>query len=174
MSNTVQGAATAGPVSIAVESLRHVYKGGAVALDGVDLEFSTGLFGLLGPNGAGKSTLMKIMAGIDKDFTGEAWAAEGAKVGYLPQEPQLDPGLDVRGNIELGLAHVKRMLEDYDAVSARFGEVDEHPAGGELLSCSHSPPQLGHRLDQVEYLEHFVVVPHDIIEVIPEVEGFAE
>jgi ABC-type multidrug transport system ATPase subunit len=96
MSNTVQGAATAGPVSIAVESLRHVYKGGAVALDGVDLEFSTGLFGLLGPNGAGKSTLMKIMCTLlvptggrvtvaGHDVVKERKAVRGM-LGYLPQE----------------------------------------------------------------------------------------
>jgi ATP-binding cassette ChvD family protein len=78
--------------------------------------------GVLGPNGAGKSTLLRIMAGEDKDFSGEAWAAEGVKVGYLHQEPQLDPAKDVAGNVTEGLGEIKALLERFEAVSARFGE----------------------------------------------------
>src|SRR5579875_3257241 len=78
--------------------------------------------GVLGLNGAGKSTLLRIMAGIDQDFTGEAWAAEGAKVGYLPQEPQLDPTKDVAGNVKEGLGEIQQLLERFEAVSARFAE----------------------------------------------------
>src|SRR3954447_16619877 len=89
----------------------------------ISLSFLPGAkIGVLGPNGAGKSTLLKIMAGIDKDFVGEAWAADGATVGYLSQEPQLDPGKDVAGNVMEGLAPIKRLLERFDEVSAKFSE----------------------------------------------------
>ncbi|HYD71385.1 ATP-binding cassette domain-containing protein, partial [Azospirillum sp.] len=75
-----------------MKGLTKVYPGGKKVLDNVWLSFLPGAkIGVLGVNGAGKSTLMKIMAGLDKDFSGEAWAAQGAKVGYLSQEPQLDP-----------------------------------------------------------------------------------
>jgi ATP-binding cassette ChvD family protein len=77
---------------------------------------------IIGPNGSGKSTLMKIMGGIDKDFTGEAWAAEGIKVGYLPQEPQLDPTKDVMGNVRDGAGPVAAMVERFNAISAEMGD----------------------------------------------------
>ena len=73
-------------------------------------------------NGSGKSTLMKIMAGLDKDFTGEAWSAEGAKVGYLPQEPQLDPSLSVRENVMLGVANKKAVLDRYNELAMNYSE----------------------------------------------------
>jgi ATP-binding cassette ChvD family protein len=76
--------------------------------------------GVLGANGSGKSTLMRIMAGIDKDFNGEAWAAEGAKVGYLAQEPELDPKKDVLGNVMDGVGEVKALLDRFEEVSAKF------------------------------------------------------
>src|SRR5476649_1008507 len=69
--------------------------------------------GVLGVNGSGKSTLLKIMAGIDKEFNGEAWAAEGATVGYLQQEPELDPKLDVIGNVMLGVSSTKALLDRF-------------------------------------------------------------
>ncbi len=78
--------------------------------------------GVIGVNGAGKSTLMRCVAGVDKDYEGEIILQDGISVGYLPQEPQLDPTLTVRGNIELGLKHKKDLLEAYDAISARFAE----------------------------------------------------
>ena len=77
---------------------------------------------IIGPNGSGKSTLMKIMGGIDKDFTGEAWAADGIKVGYLPQEPQLDPTKDVMGNVRDGAGPVAAMVERFNAISAEMGD----------------------------------------------------
>ena len=81
-----------------MKGLTKIYPGGKKVLDNVWLSFLPGAkIGVLGPNGSGKSTLLKIMAGIDKDFTGEAWAAEGARVGYLPQEPQLDRDQDRAG-----------------------------------------------------------------------------
>jgi ATP-binding cassette ChvD family protein len=106
-----------------MKGLGKTYPGGREVLKDIWLSFLPGAkIGVLGPNGAGKSTLLKIMAGIDKDFVGEAWAAEGATVGYLPQEPQLDPGKDVAGNVMEGLAPVKALLDRFEAVSARFAE----------------------------------------------------
>jgi ATP-binding cassette ChvD family protein len=78
--------------------------------------------GVLGPNGAGKSTLLRIMAGEDREFAGEAFAADGVTVGLLPQEPQLDPHKDVLGNVEEGVADVRALLDAYDRINARFGE----------------------------------------------------
>ena len=81
------------------------YAGGKKVFENIRLNFLPGVkIGVVGVNGTGKSTLMRIMAGQDKDFTGEAWAAEGARVGYLPQEPQLDDSLTVRENVMLGVA----------------------------------------------------------------------
>ena len=77
---------------------------------------------IIGPNGSGKSTLMKIMGGIDPDFVGEAWAAEGIKVGYLPQEPQLDPDKTVMENVKLGAGPVAQMVERFNAISAEMGD----------------------------------------------------
>jgi len=78
--------------------------------------------GVLGLNGAGKSTLLKIMAGLDTDIEGEARPQPGIKIGYLPQEPQLDPNKDVRGNVEDGVAEIKGLLEAFDDISMKFGE----------------------------------------------------
>lgn len=78
--------------------------------------------GVLGANGAGKSTLMRIMAGVDKDFDGETWLAPGTRVGYLPQEPQLDPDKDVRGNVLEGVAETQALLTRYEALSAQLAE----------------------------------------------------
>jgi len=80
---------------------------------------------IIGPNGAGKSTLMKIMGGIDTEFSGEAWAAEGIKVGYLPQEPQLDPNKTVMENVREGAGPVARMVERFNAISAEMGDPKE-------------------------------------------------
>ena len=106
-----------------MKDLRKSYPGGREIFKGITLSFLPGAkIGVLGPNGAGKSTLLKIMAGIDKEFGGEAWAAEGVKVGYLEQEPQLDSSKDVMGNIMEGLTEVKGLLDRFDAISARFAE----------------------------------------------------
>src|ERR1700716_2681294 len=89
-------------------------------LEDVWLSFLPGAkIGVLGPNGAGKSTVMRIMAGLDKEFAGEAWAAEGARVGSLPQEPELDPKKDVQGNVMEGMQAQKALLERFEAVSAK-------------------------------------------------------
>ncbi len=92
-------------------------------LNNISLQFiPSAKIAIIGPNGSGKSTLMKIMGGIDPDFTGEAWAADGIKVGYLPQEPQLDPTKDVIGNVRDGAGPVAAMVERFNAISAEMGD----------------------------------------------------
>jgi energy-dependent translational throttle protein EttA len=106
-----------------MKGLGKSYPGGREVLRDVWLSFLPGAkIGVLGLNGAGKSTLLRIMAGADKEFGGEAWAAEGATVGYLAQEPVLDPDKDVFGNVSEGLAETKALVERFEAVSARFAE----------------------------------------------------
>ncbi|MCT8159750.1 energy-dependent translational throttle protein EttA [Pseudoruegeria sp. SHC-113] len=99
------------------------YPGGKKCFENIRLSFLPGVkIGVVGVNGAGKSTLMKIMAGLDKDFTGEAWAAEGAKVGYLPQEPELDGSLSVRENVMLGVADKKAILDRYNELAMNYSD----------------------------------------------------
>lgn len=106
-----------------MKNLTKAYPGGKEIMKGLYLSFLPGAkIGVLGANGAGKSTLLKIMAGIDKEYGGEAWAAEGVKIGYLPQEPQLDPTKDVMGNVMEAVAETKALLDRFDEVSARFAE----------------------------------------------------
>ncbi len=106
-----------------MKGLTKIYPGGRKVLENIWLSFFPGAkIGVLGLNGSGKSTLLRVMAGEDHDFAGEAWAAEGASVGFLPQEPALDPGKDVLGNIMEGVAEKKALLERFEAVSARFAE----------------------------------------------------
>ncbi len=106
-----------------MKGLGKTFKGGREVLKDIWLSFLPGAkIGVLGLNGAGKSTLLKIMAGLDDDFTGEAWAAKGASVGFLPQEPELDPSKDVAGNVVEGMAATKALLDRFEAVSARFAE----------------------------------------------------
>ncbi len=92
-------------------------------LKGIWLSFYPGAkIGVIGANGAGKSSLLRIMAGVDRDFLGEAWPADGVRVGYLPQEPRLDAAKDVRGNVEDGVAEVRSLLTRFDEINARLGE----------------------------------------------------
>ena len=106
--------------------MRHMSKvlsGGREVLKDITLAFLPGAkIGVLGPNGAGKSTLLRIMAGRDTDISGEAWAADGIRVGLLEQEPHLDPEKDVLGNVMDGVAETKALLDKFEAVSARFAE----------------------------------------------------
>jgi ATP-binding cassette ChvD family protein len=93
------------------------------AFKDITLSFLPGAkIAIIGPNGAGKSTLMKVIAGIDKEFQGEAWAAEGVTVGYLPQEPQLDPSKDVRGNVMDGVRPVADLVDRFNAISAEMAD----------------------------------------------------
>ncbi len=106
-----------------MKKLSKSYTGGKQTLKDIYLSFYPGAkIGVLGVNGAGKSTLLKIMAGIDKDYTGEAWAAEGARVGYLEQEPQLDPALSVRENVMQGVAAKKAILDRYNEIAADYSD----------------------------------------------------
>ncbi|NMA99290.1 MAG: energy-dependent translational throttle protein EttA, partial [Phyllobacteriaceae bacterium] len=106
-----------------MHGMSKAYAGGKKVLDNIHLSFyPDAKIGILGPNGSGKSTLLKIMAGIDTEFTGEAWAAEGAKVGYLPQEPQLDPNLDVLGNVMLGVKEKKAVVDRYNELMMEYSD----------------------------------------------------
>ncbi|MGA0715867.1 MAG: energy-dependent translational throttle protein EttA [Gemmobacter sp.] len=106
-----------------MDNVSKAYPGGKKCFENIRLSFLPGVkIGVVGVNGSGKSTLMRIMAGIDKDFTGEAWAAKGARVGYLPQEPELDPTLDVRGNVMLGAAAQKAKLDRYNELAMNYSD----------------------------------------------------
>ena len=106
-----------------MKDLTKSYPGGREVFKGITLSFLPNVkIGVLGPNGAGKSTLMKIMAGQDKEFGGEAWAAEGATVGYLPQEPQLDPNKTVGENVRAAFAVLEGQLARFNEISMKFGE----------------------------------------------------
>ena len=103
--------------------LSKAWPGGKEVLKNISLSFLPGAkIGVLGLNGAGKSTLLKIMAGLDTEFNGEAWAADGIKVGYLAQEPELDASMDVAGNVLSGLGEAKELMDRFNEVSARFAE----------------------------------------------------
>ena len=106
-----------------MDGVSKTYPGGKKCFENIRLSFLPGVkIGVVGVNGSGKSTLMRIMAGIDKDFTGEAWAAEGAKIGYLPQEPALDESLTVRENIMLGVAPQKAILDRYNELAMNYSD----------------------------------------------------
>jgi energy-dependent translational throttle protein EttA len=103
-------------------------------LKNINLSFYPGAkIGVVGPNGSGKSSLLRIMAGLDTDIVGEAWAAKGTRIGYLAQEPELDPGLDVRGNVELAVAETRALLTRFEEVSLAFGEISSDEEMNELI-----------------------------------------
>ncbi len=123
-----------------MQGLGKSYPGGKTVLSGITLSFLPGAkIGVLGPNGSGKSSLLRIMAGVDKEFTGEAWAAQGARIGYLPQEPQLDPTKNVLENVMEALKPIKQMVDrfneigvlmaedgaDFDALMTEMGDLQE-------------------------------------------------
>ena len=106
-----------------MQGLTKAYPAGKKVLDNVNLSFyPDAKIGVLGVNGAGKSTLLRIMAGIDTEFTGEGWVAEGARVGYLPQEPQLNPDKSVRGNVEEGVGPQRALLERYNELAMNYSD----------------------------------------------------
>jgi ATP-binding cassette ChvD family protein len=112
-----------------MHGLSKAYAGGKKVLDNINLSFyPDAKIGVLGPNGSGKSTLLRIMAGIDSEFVGEAWVAEGATVGYLEQEPHLDPQLNVLGNVMEGVAAKKAILDEYNALMADYSEENAEKA----------------------------------------------
>ncbi len=106
-----------------MQGLTKAYPGGKKVLENVHLSFyPDAKIGVLGVNGSGKSTLLRIMAGLDKEFTGDGFVAEGARVGYLPQEPHLDPALDVRGNAMLGVAAKQAILDRYNELAMNYAD----------------------------------------------------
>ncbi|MGA9837257.1 MAG: energy-dependent translational throttle protein EttA [Gemmatimonadaceae bacterium] len=118
-----------------MKDLRKVVPPQREILRGIWLSFYYGAkIGVLGPNGAGKSTLLRIMAGVDHDYQGEAWIADGMKVGYLPQEPLLDATLDVKGNVELAVASQRGLLKRFDEISMAFAEPMDDAAMEKLLA----------------------------------------
>jgi sulfate-transporting ATPase len=117
-----------------MKGLSKTYPGGKEVLKNIWLSFLPGAkIGVLGANGAGKSTLLKIMAGLDDNFTGEAWAADGVRVGYLPQEPQLNPEKDVLGNVMEGAGEVAQNVQRFEEVSMKLGEVTDDDEMNKLL-----------------------------------------
>ncbi|MEI4473250.1 energy-dependent translational throttle protein EttA [Frigidibacter sp. MR17.24] len=106
-----------------MDGVSKTYPGGKKVFENIRLNFLPGVkIGVVGVNGAGKSTLLKVMAGWDKDFQGEAWAAKGAKIGYLPQEPQLDESLSVRDNVRLGVAEKQAKLDRYNELAMNYSD----------------------------------------------------
>src|SRR5271165_1274458 len=114
----------AGPQFVFVmKGLSKTYPGGKQVLKDIWLSFYPGAkIGIVGVNGAGKSTLMKIMAGLDQEFTGEAWAADGVRMGYLSQEPLLDPSKDVRGNVMEGVAKKQALVDRFNEIAANYSD----------------------------------------------------
>ena len=117
-----------------MKGLRKVIPPARVILDDIWLSFYPGAkIGVLGANGAGKSSLLRIMAGVDTEFQGEAWAHKGTRVGYLPQEPHLDASLDVRGNVELALQAQRATMDEFNAISIKFAEPMDDDEMNRLL-----------------------------------------
>ncbi|MBX9976779.1 MAG: energy-dependent translational throttle protein EttA [Alphaproteobacteria bacterium] len=134
--------------SYVIKSLTKSYPGGRTVLKDIWLSFFPGAkIGIIGPNGSGKSTLLKIMAGLDKEFQGEAWAADGLKIGYLAQEPELNPNLDVLGNIMEGLAEIKKVMDDFDALNAKFMEP---MSDDEMASLLNIQAELQEKIDMAD------------------------
>ncbi|MFN8647572.1 MAG: energy-dependent translational throttle protein EttA [Gemmatimonadales bacterium] len=137
----------AGEYIFTMRDLRKVVPPSKEILKGIYLSFYPGAkIGVLGANGAGKSTLLRIMAGVDKDFQGEAKPLAGTRIGYLPQEPQLDPAKDVRGNVEDGVAHLRKLLDDFNEISMKFAEPMDDAAMEKLLE------KQGRLQEQIDHL----------------------
>jgi ATP-binding cassette ChvD family protein len=150
-----------------MQRLSKVFPGGREVVRDVTLAFLPGAkIGVLGVNGAGKSTLLRIMAGLDKEYGGEAWAAEGATVGYLPQEPDLDPSLDVYGNVLVALGETHGLLRRFEEVSARFAE---DPSDDEMNALIEEQGQLQEKIDAVNgwELERTIEIAMDALRCPP-------
>ncbi len=150
-----------------MKNLTKAYPGGKEIMKGLTLSFLPGAkIGVLGVNGAGKSTLLKIMAGLDKEFGGEAWAAEGVKVGYLPQEPHLDAAKDVIGNVMEGVGETKALLDRFNEVSARFAEELTDDEMNDLIA---EQGELQERIDHLDAwdLERKVEIAMDALRCPP-------
>ena len=150
-----------------MQDLSKSYPGGREIVKNVTLAFIPGAkIGVLGVNGTGKSTLLKIMAGIDSDYSGEAWVAEGSTVGYLPQEPELDPTKDVFGNILEGMQEVHNLLERFEEVSNKFAEPLEDD---EMNSLIEEQAGLQEKIDAINgwELERAIAIAMDALRCPP-------
>lgn len=150
-----------------MKDLTKAFAGGREILKGISLSFLPGAkIGVLGVNGAGKSTLMKIIAGLDRDYGGEAWAAEGVRVGYLPQEPELNPEKDVEGNVTEGLGGIKELIDKFNEISARFAEPMEEDEMNALLE---EQGELQEKIDAADgwQLERTIEVAMDALRCPP-------
>lgn len=150
-----------------MQGLRKVYPGGKEVLKDIRLSFFPGAkIGVLGNNGSGKSTLLRIMAGLDKEFLGESWTAESATVGYLPQEPDLDPDKTVKENVEEGVSTMRDILRRFEEVSMQFGEISGDDEMNKLLA------KQGKLQDQIDAgngweLDHTVELAMDALRCPP-------
>ena len=157
----------AGEYIFTIRDLRKVVPPNREILKGIHLAFYPGAkIGVLGANGAGKSSLLRIMAGVDHDFTGDARPLPGTKIGHLPQEPQLDPAKDVRGNVEDGVAHLRKLLDDFNAIAARFAEPMDDDAMNRLLEKQGN---LQERIDTLGLweLDHTIDLAMDALRLPP-------
>ncbi|HTL95665.1 MAG TPA: energy-dependent translational throttle protein EttA [Gemmatimonadaceae bacterium] len=150
-----------------MKDLKRVVPPSRVILDGIWLSFYPGAkIGVLGANGAGKSSLLRIMAGVDQDFQGEAWPAAGTRVAYLSQEPQLDPGKDVKGNVEEAVRETRALLERFEAIAAKFAEPMSDDAMQKLLD---EQARVQERIDQTDAwsLDHTIEIAMDALRLPP-------
>jgi ATP-binding cassette ChvD family protein len=157
----------AGEYAFVMKDLRKVVPPKREILRGIWLSFFHGAkIGVLGANGAGKSSLLRIMAGVDKDFLGEAFPAAGLRIGYLPQEPQLDPAKDVRGNVEEGVGETRAILTRFEEVSAKLGEP---LAAAEMEKLLEEQARLQDRIDAANAwdLDRTVEMAMDALRVPP-------
>jgi ATP-binding cassette ChvD family protein len=137
----------AGEYIFTMRDLRKVVPPSREILKGIYLSFYPGAkIGVLGANGSGKSTLLRIMAGVDRDFLGEAKPLAGTKIGFLPQEPQLDPAKDVRGNVEEGVREIRKLLDDFNEISRKFAAPMSDEEMNRLLE------KQGRLQDQIDHL----------------------
>jgi ATP-binding cassette ChvD family protein len=137
----------AGEYIFTMRDLRKVVPPSREILKGIYLSFYPGAkIGVIGSNGSGKSTLLRIMAGVDTDFLGEARPLAGTRIGYLPQEPQLDPTRDVRGNVEDGVAHLRKLLDDFNEIAMKFAEPMDDAQMEKLLD------KQGRLQEQIDHL----------------------
>ncbi|HEX6861875.1 MAG TPA: energy-dependent translational throttle protein EttA [Thermoanaerobaculia bacterium] len=157
----------AGEYIFTMRDLRKVVPPSREILKGIYLSFFPGAkIGVLGGNGAGKSSLLRIMAGVDKDFLGDARPLPGTKIGYLPQEPQLDPSKDVRGNVEEAVAEQRGLLRQFEEISARFAEPMDDDEMARLLEKQGN---LQERIDALGLweLDHKVDIAMDALRLPP-------
>ncbi len=150
-----------------MHKMTKVYPPAKEVLKQVSLSFYYGAkIGIIGYNGSGKSTLLRIMAGIDKEFQGEAWLESGRTVGYLPQEPKLDETLDVRGNVELAVKNVKALMDEFNTLSLKFGEP---MSDAEMEKLMEKQAKLQDKIDAVDgwNLDRLIEIAMDALRLPP-------